>query len=102
MKVFSFVGVLNPIELSMISGTDISSSTEGLSTINEDDSLSNDCQSNTESADLQALEKNLFKEVPAVSLKKNTLHLPPKHSPARVHGTSTSLVSFNLLYDFTT
>lgn len=94
------LGVLDPLELSMISGTNVNSSREGLSTINEDDSLSNDYVSHSDSPDLQALEKNLFKEAHAVSAKKDrgSVHLPPEHnSPARSHRASTSVVSFNHL-----
>lgn len=90
----------------MISGTLGNSSREGLSSINEEatDSLADDCQFNSDSANLQALEKNLAKESSAAPTRnREAVSLPPKHtSPAQIHQASTSTVSFmdlnNLLF----
>lgn len=62
---FSWLGVLDPLELSMISGNINQSGGERLSVIHEErreSLLGLDCSS--ESTDLQALEQNLFKELP--------------------------------------
>ncbi|CAK9169133.1 unnamed protein product [Ilex paraguariensis] len=65
---FTEEGVLNPIELSMLSGTFGSSSEEALSVVNEEDrEYSSYCDSNyiADSTNVQTLEEHLFKEIPA-------------------------------------
>ncbi|KAF3438719.1 hypothetical protein FNV43_RR21483 [Rhamnella rubrinervis] len=70
-------GVLNPAELSMISGNSSKSSGNMLSVIEEEGP-----QCTSDSSDLQVLEENLFKELPATTPNKDrnaTGDLLPKH-----------------------
>ncbi|CAI9105175.1 OLC1v1004037C3 [Oldenlandia corymbosa var. corymbosa] len=99
---FTDEGVLDPEELSLISGTVVSSSIEGMSTINEEamDSRVEDDQFITGSPTLQALEKNLFKGISSACSSGNgeTSCLPLKHtSPASSCKTSTSKSSRKVL-----
>ena len=85
---FIFPGVLDAAELSMISGSFSKSSGQILSAI-EEESVSN-------FSDLQALEDNLFKELPPSTSKKtkeNSGSLLPKK---KNNEAPTSVVRFNL------
>lgn len=81
--VFPLSGVLNPAELSMISGNSSKSSGNMLSVIEEEGP---NCTS--DSSDLQVLEDNLFKELPATTPNKDIRNasggLLPKHSSPTV------------------
>ena len=93
-------GVLNPSELSMISGSFSKVGGEMLSVISEEgrESLSGVLDGTRDTAGLQALEENLFKELPTSSMNKDGKggsRLLPKHgSPARDNMASASAVSF--------
>ena len=100
------LGVLDPIELSMITGTLGNSSREALCAITEEatTSLSNDIQFNRDSANPCTPEKNLFKASPAACSGKDrgTVCLSLKHtSPAHIRQASTSVVSFKCQDDST-
>nr|XP_027086831.1 uncharacterized protein LOC113708555 [Coffea arabica] len=99
---FTEDGVLDPIELSMITGTLGNSSREALCAITEEatTSLSNDIQFNRDSANPCTPEKNLFKASPAACSGKDrgTVCLSLKHtSPAHIHQASTSVASHKVL-----
>uniref|UniRef100_A0A2N9FRI2 Uncharacterized protein n=1 Tax=Fagus sylvatica TaxID=28930 RepID=A0A2N9FRI2_FAGSY len=93
---FTEEGVLNPSELSMISGSFSRVGGEMLSVISEEgrESLSGVSDGTRDTAGLQAIEENLFKELPTSSLIKDGKggsRLLPKHgSPARDNVASAS------------
>ena len=60
--IICFIGVLNPLELSMVSGNFDTFSGKGMSVINEEESGDLDCANDL--AELQAIEEKLFKELP--------------------------------------
>lgn len=68
MRLFLFLlaGVLNPLELSMVSGKFDALSGERMSVIKEEEtnSVHDDLDCSNDSAELQALEEKLFKELP--------------------------------------
>ncbi|KAF5447096.1 hypothetical protein F2P56_032671 [Juglans regia] len=70
---FTEEGVLNPLELSMISGSFSKAGGEILSDIPEEgrESLSSELEGTRDSPDLQAIEENLFKESLTSSLNKD-------------------------------
>lgn len=80
-----FSGVLDPEELSMISGNLVSIGEEKLSIIHEEESesLSEVPEGQDDSADLLALEEKLFKDLPTLAAKdtkaKTSLRTPLKH-----------------------
>ncbi|XP_059429216.1 uncharacterized protein LOC132163031 [Corylus avellana] len=81
---FTEKGVLDPVELSMISGGFSKVGEEMLPCIPEEgrESLSGVLDCTRDSADLQALEENLFKELSSSSMKKDRKRggcLLPKH-----------------------
>lgn len=95
-------GVLNPSELSMISGSFSKVGGGGgmLSIIPEEgrESLSSASDDTHNAADLQSLEVDLFKELPTSVKKdgKSGSRLLPKHgSPARDNVAPASAVSFS-------
>ncbi|XP_020532593.1 uncharacterized protein LOC105628158 isoform X2 [Jatropha curcas] len=68
---FTEEGVLDPLELSMLSGNLGKSNGETLSVIHEGrESMSGELDSVSDSSDLQALEDNLFKELPSSTLNE--------------------------------
>jgi hypothetical protein len=94
-------GVLDPVELSMISGGFSKVGEEMLPCIPEEgrESLSGVLDCTRDSADLQALEENLFKELSSSSMKKDRKRggcLLPKHgSSARDNVSPATEVSFS-------
>jgi hypothetical protein len=94
-------GVLDPLELSMISGGFSKVGEEMLPGIPEEgrESLSGVLDCTRDSTDLQALEENLFKELSTSSLnedRKRGCCLLPKHgSAARDNVSPASQVSFS-------
>lgn len=87
---FSLLGVLDPVELSMISGSFIKSKGEALSAIQEEDT---NCDSNP--SNLQTLEENLFKQLPVKTseMRNNGGSLLLKK---RKNEAPTSVVSLNI------
>ncbi|XAR60487.1 hypothetical protein NMG60_11033894 [Bertholletia excelsa] len=67
---FTEEGVLNPLELSMLSGSFGNSSGEELPVIHEEGRLSVDSAGISSSADLQVLEENTLKRTPGPNLEK--------------------------------
>ncbi|XP_021639487.2 probable GPI-anchored adhesin-like protein PGA55 isoform X2 [Hevea brasiliensis] len=85
---FTEEGVLDPLELSMLSGPSGKSSGETLSVIHEGrESLCGGLDSTNDSSDLQSLEDNIFKELPSNTPNENrkiAAKFPPKlGSPAK-------------------
>lgn len=87
---FSLLGVLDPVELSMISGSFSKSKGEALSAIQEEDT---NCDSNP--SNLQTLEENLFKQLPVKTseMRNNGGSLLLKK---RKNEAPTSVVSLNI------
>ncbi|KAB1212018.1 hypothetical protein CJ030_MR5G025394 [Morella rubra] len=100
---FTEEGVLNPMELSILSGSFSEVGGEMLSDILEEgrESLSGEFDGTHDSRDLQACKENLFKELSTSSLKedrKSGCYLLPKHSsPARDNAAPASAAKQKVL-----
>lgn len=97
------LGVLDPLELSMISGGLSSVGEEVLPCIPEEgrESLSGVLDCTRDSADLQSLEENLFKELSTSSLnedKKRGCCLLPKHGLTVRDNVSPAAVSIIFVF----